>query len=50
MRKSLTKPVFLKVNGIATQGAILMGKGAEKAKGVIGGQKTRRGQKCSTTN
>jgi len=32
--------VFLKVGGIAPLGAILMGKGAKKSKGAIGGRKS----------
>jgi len=44
-----SRPVFLKVAGIVPLGSILMGKGAKKTKGTIGGQKTPRGQKCSTT-
>jgi len=33
--------VFLKVGEIAPLGAILMGKGAKKSKGAIGGRKTQ---------
>jgi len=33
--------VFLKVGGIAPLGAILMGKGAKKTKGAIGGETTQ---------
>jgi len=34
---------------IATLGAILKGKGANKTKRAIGGKRTQRGQKHSTT-
>jgi len=37
--------VFLKVGGIAPLGAILMGKGAKKSKGAIGGRKNTKGMK-----
>jgi len=37
--------VFLKVGGIAPLGAILMGKGAKRAKGAIGGRKNAKGVK-----
>jgi len=37
--------VFLKVGGIAPLGAILMGKGAKKSKGAIGGRKNTKGAK-----
>jgi len=35
--------VFLKVGGIAPLGAILMGKGAKKTKGAIGGRNNTKG-------
>jgi len=35
--------VFLKVGGIAPLGAILVGKGAKKTKGAIGGRKKHQG-------
>jgi len=38
------------MGGIAPLGAILMRKGAKKSKGTIGGEKTPRRRKCSTTN
>jgi len=37
------KAVVLKVGGIAPLGAILMGKGAKKTKGTIGGAKQHKG-------
>jgi len=37
--------VFLKVGGIDPLGAILMGKGAKKAKGAIGDQNNIKGAK-----
>jgi len=42
--------VFLKVGWFARFGAILMGKGAKKSKGAIGGRKNTKGAKISTTN
>jgi len=37
--------MFLKVGGIAPLGAILMGKGAKKTKGAIGGRNNTKGAK-----
>ena len=43
------RPVVLKVDEIVHLGSILMGKGANKAKGVIGGKTTQSRPKHSTT-
>jgi len=45
LAESLSNPVVLKVGGIAPLGSILMGKGAKKTKGVIGGGTTQAGTK-----
>jgi len=50
LAESLSKPVVLKMGGIAPLGAILMGKGAKETKGAIGAKQHKRGQKCSITN
>ena len=40
----MSRPVVLKVGGIAPKGAILKGRGAKKLKGVVGGQNNTKGE------
>ena len=45
LAESLSNPVVLKVGGISPLGTILIGNGAKKTKGAIGGETTKTGTK-----